>query len=53
MKERMTAASQLVRERPRRLPLTKLPKPVPGPVLTGAEKALGLSQLTQELEEGQ
>ena len=33
---------------PRREPLTTLPKPVPGPLLTGIEKAAVFSQLTQD-----
>src|SRR5436305_761291 len=52
-KERMTAPSQLVKPGPRSEPLTTLPKPVPGPLWMGTEKAALLSQLTQDLPTGQ
>ena len=49
----MTAASQSVKPGPRRVPLTTLPKPVPGPVLDGDGECALFSQLTQDLPAGQ
>ena len=48
-KVRTSAPFQTVKPGPRSDPLTTLPKPVPGPVLAGTEKAALLSQLTHIL----
>src|ERR1035438_10743886 len=52
-KVRMTAPSQFVTPGPRSDPFWTLPKPVPGPELTGTAKAALFSQLTQDRPAGQ